>query len=108
MTWEEDVREADIVNLAVVSTRCSVNHAYFASICSDALYTVWSFAHYSVKLVLAFTMCAPIAHVELIYLLIRRSLIKGCLVGHRLLLLKSVPVLFSGNFQLQPSLVYTL
>ncbi len=41
MTREEDMREVDIVHLAVVSTRHGVNHAYFASICCDASYIVF-------------------------------------------------------------------
>lgn len=32
------MRDADIVNLAVISTRRGVNHAYFASIWCDASY----------------------------------------------------------------------
>lgn len=60
VSWEEDMRDADIVNLAVVSTRCGVNHAYFASIWCYASYIIFV-AYYSVKQVLPFSVSAPFA-----------------------------------------------
>lgn len=66
-----DMREVDIVLLAVVATRRGVNHAYFASICCDRIMCFF-FPHYTVKLVLAFTVSAPVSWkpspVQLVYL----------------------------------------
>lgn len=84
MTQEEDIREVDIVYLAVVSTSRCVNHAYFDSICCEASF--FFFAHYPVTLASAFTVSAPnawmLTYVQLVYLLITGcSFIKGCLWG---------------------------
>ena len=108
VTWEEDVREVNIVYLAVVSTRRGVNHAYFATVCCHAsyIYIFFYFVLIILRLVLASTVSAPIAWiptpVQLVYfLIIGCSFIKGCAVGHRLLLLEYVHVMFSANFYLK-------
>lgn len=100
VTWEEDMRDADIVNLAVISTRRGVNHAYFVSIWCDASYMLFFCSLFCESGPVLF-LSAPFSWmptpIQLSYLLIIVcSVIKGCLVVQQPHLMKYVSVIFSS------------